>query len=64
MFWLNAIKIGFSISVRSVALAVCWLQGNQVFSVLKTMQEGNIVMTKTKEHMRAMYINNTGKVNA
>ena len=25
------------------------------------MQEGNIVMTKTKEHMRAMYINNTGK---
>ena len=56
MFRLNAIKINFTISVRSVALAVCWLQGNQVFSVLKAMQEGNMVMTKTKEHMRAMYI--------
>ena len=48
--------MSFTISVRSVALAVCWLQGNQVFSVLKAMQEGNMVMTKTKEHMRAMYI--------
>ena len=47
--------MSFTISVRSVALAVCWLQGNQVFSVLKAMQEGNMVMTKTKEHMRAMY---------